>query len=245
MKIDYAIMSADDNPLYFDFWPIVSKLWKERFDIEPILLFFGSKSPPTTHGRVIYMPVVPNVPIYLQCLWSRYWFPATDPNKTSIISDIDMLPLSPWYFQDQIHDVPESQYVHLNPCMDTYGLIPSCYHVARGSTFGEVLQLPQSWERSINEVFASGLGRDPGSGQKLWFTDEQFATRKIQSFEDKRRFTFIKRPGGQNGWRIDRPHCAYDLKDLKAGKYFDCHANRPFSQHKNAILAIADTRGPS
>ena len=39
MKIKYAIMSSDSNPLYLDFWPIVSKVWKEKFDIEPILYY--------------------------------------------------------------------------------------------------------------------------------------------------------------------------------------------------------------
>ena len=29
MKIDYVIVSSDDNPMYLDFWPIVSKIWKK------------------------------------------------------------------------------------------------------------------------------------------------------------------------------------------------------------------------
>jgi len=36
MKIDKAIMSSDDNPLYLDFWQSVSKVWKLKFDIESI-----------------------------------------------------------------------------------------------------------------------------------------------------------------------------------------------------------------
>ncbi len=37
MKIKYAIMGSDMNPLYYDFWPIISKVWKEVFDITPVL----------------------------------------------------------------------------------------------------------------------------------------------------------------------------------------------------------------
>lgn len=37
MKIDYDILSSDNKPLYIDFWPSVSKVWKQKFGITPIL----------------------------------------------------------------------------------------------------------------------------------------------------------------------------------------------------------------
>ena len=37
MKIDYVILGSNTNPYYLDFWPIVSKIWKENFNIIPIL----------------------------------------------------------------------------------------------------------------------------------------------------------------------------------------------------------------
>jgi hypothetical protein len=36
-KIDYVIMGSNRNPLYLDFWPVVSKVWKEIFEITPVL----------------------------------------------------------------------------------------------------------------------------------------------------------------------------------------------------------------
>ena len=38
MKIDLVMHSVDDNPYYTDFWLMVSKVWKLRFGIDPILL---------------------------------------------------------------------------------------------------------------------------------------------------------------------------------------------------------------
>ena len=32
MKIDYVILGSNTNPYYLDFWPIVSKIWKEKFN---------------------------------------------------------------------------------------------------------------------------------------------------------------------------------------------------------------------
>jgi hypothetical protein len=37
MKIKYAVMGSDMNPLYYEFWPIISKVWKEVFNIIPVL----------------------------------------------------------------------------------------------------------------------------------------------------------------------------------------------------------------
>ena len=37
MKINYVLMGSNNNPLYLDFWPIVSKVWKIFFNITPVL----------------------------------------------------------------------------------------------------------------------------------------------------------------------------------------------------------------
>jgi len=120
MKIDYAIISSDSNPMYLDFWPIVSKLWKQKFNIEPILIYIDEekdKEISEEYGTVLRLTPLENIPLYIQTLWSRYWLPSLYPNKTCIISDIDMLPLSKEYFIDKIKEIPDDKYVHLNPCV--------------------------------------------------------------------------------------------------------------------------------
>ena len=37
MNLEYVILGSDENPMYFDFWPIVSKVWKEIFNVTPVL----------------------------------------------------------------------------------------------------------------------------------------------------------------------------------------------------------------
>jgi len=50
MKIQKAIMSVDDNPLYSDFWSLVSMVWKNRFNIDPVLIYFGSDKMDEKYG---------------------------------------------------------------------------------------------------------------------------------------------------------------------------------------------------
>ena len=126
-------MSSNSNPMYLDFWPIVSRVWLQKFNITPILYYIDENHDveiDETYGIVKRLKPVKNVPIYLQCLWVRYWSFSEYSNDVCIISDIDMFPLSQEYFIDSISHIKE-KYVHLNPCLDSYGTLPSCYNTSQ------------------------------------------------------------------------------------------------------------------
>ena len=234
MKIEKAILSCDDNKLYSDFWPLVSRVWKEKFNIEPVLLYFGKEKMSTEFGTVINIDIIKEIPISIQTLWIRYFYPSQEPETTWIISDIDMFPISKYYFVDKISNIEDNKYVHLNPCINTYNLIPSCYHVAKGSKFKEVLDLPDSWEESIHQVVNSGFGKSV-DGNKYWFADEQYATNKILNYTNKNDLVFLQREYGQNGLRIDRPNWRYYEGLVSSGLYFDSHSIRPYEKYKKEI----------
>lgn len=55
------------------------------------------------------MKPVPEIPVYLQCLWVRYWIPSQYPDTVCMISDIDMFPISKNYFLESIRDIPDTK----------------------------------------------------------------------------------------------------------------------------------------
>ena len=243
MKIDYAIVSSDSNPFYLDFWQVISKMWFLKFNIMPFLIYIDEKDTKidSTYGIVEKWKPVKDVPIYLQCLWSRYWYPITKPDKVSIISDIDMLPLSRWYYQGQIENIPDDKHVHINPCIESYGSIPSCYHIARGDTYKKTFELPDSWEESVTAIHNSGLGSNPGGhleGKTDWFADERYATNMMQ--KNSSDVVLIPRNEGQNGFRIDRPNWTYNPNVIHDDYYYDSHSIRPFSQYSEEIMKICN-----
>ena len=243
MKIDKVIHSCDNNPFYMEFWPLVARVWKEKFDIEPHLIYIAEKKDldvdlDETYGTVQRIEQLPDVPIYLQVLWCRYFFPSLELEKVSMISDIDMFPISKEYFVDQIANIDDNKYVHLNPCIDSYGTLPSCYHVAKGKKFKEVLELPDDWEKSVKMVMNSGLGSDPGAhlaGKEHWFADERYASLKVAKYPKKWDLEFVQRNGGQNGRRIDRSRWQYDPNLVRQGWYYDSHSIRPYSNFKKEV----------
>ena len=43
MKVNRVILSSNNNDLYYPFWNILSKLYKTKFGIEPVLIFLGTE----------------------------------------------------------------------------------------------------------------------------------------------------------------------------------------------------------
>lgn len=245
MKIDKVIHSSNDEKFYLDFWPVVSKIWKLKFKIEPILLYFGNSNDVSEeYGTVIKMPLIEGVPEHTACQLSRYWFPATEKNTTFMTSDIDMIPLSTWYFKDQIINIPDTKLINLNCNINNKSYFPCCYNIAKGSVFREILDLPESWEKFITNNFwqSSRMNHTPyGLNKNLphWSADEEWSSDLINRF-DQNRIVRIFREAAPYSRRIDRSFWSYDPKLVKSGKYYDAHCIRPYSMYKEEIDFLCD-----
>lgn len=244
MKIQKVIHSCDDKEFYADFWPIVSKIWKLKFKVEPILLYFGTNTMSEEYGTVIKMKVLDNIPLNTQCQVARYWIPTTEPDTTWMTSDIDMLPISKQYFIDNISHIDDNKFVALNsdPREKYPNLLYSCcYNVAKGKTFTEILDLPPTWE----EFMGSGFWKENthnytpnGLSAPLnhWGADECWSSRKINQFHDQSRITRLSRSCGRHSChRIDRLEWLWDDNKVLSGEYYDCHSIRPYKQYKPSI----------
>lgn len=238
MKIDYAIHSSDSNPYYLDFWPIVSQLWKEKFNVNPILIYIGDDNIfiDESFGKVIRLKPIDNIPIYLQTQIVRFWTPSLYPEKISIISDIDMLPLSIKYFQKSISNFHDDDYVHINPCIESYGRLPACYHIASGNTFKEVLDIDVDWESFLKKVLSDDrFINNQNENKKSWFADEVYSTYKVLNFHNQNRIKLSSRSNGQNGFRVDRLNWKYHKSLLRFDYYYDAHSIRPYFENRLEI----------
>jgi hypothetical protein len=244
MKIDLAIHSSDSNPFYLDFWPLVSKVWALKFKIKPVLVYIDENHDipiSTKYGPVIKLKPIPDVPVYLQCLWVRYWLPSQYPDKISITCDIDMFPISRKYFIDQIKDISDTKYVHLHPNEE---MLPTCYHIAKGSLFKEVLSLDSDWATDIRKLNSLNLGGEQPTvdgrgttnpimkGKTQWGSDEEYATKMIRTYPKQDTFVFIER----THLRIDRFDWRYTYPSIVADMYADSHSIRPYNHPVNRPL---------
>jgi hypothetical protein len=228
MKIDFAIMASDESH-YLDFWPLVSEQWK-LLGIEPVLLYFG-KGRPTDKSVIVFEDK--GYDLRIATCFARYWYAATLKEKVGIITDIDMIPLSKCYFVDQIETL--NSYVHINPCIETYSRLPSCYHIATGNEYAKILELTDTFENDYKKLTSKVYNNKECfiGDNKYWCFDEFYATEMINKNEN---VLFLDRKGGQNGHRLDRENWHYDPKQ----EYYDIHSLRPFKEHEKKIIKIVE-----
>lgn len=243
MKIDLAIHSSDSSDLYLDFWPIVSKIWVKKFNVKPILIYIDDdidKSIVNDYGEIVRIKPIPNEPINLQTQLARFWYTINYTELTSIISDIDMLPISLRYFVTNLISYNDSSYIHLNPCIEEYGRLPACYHVAKGRVFKEVLEINDGWRDFYFKVKELGTKICEREKLPIWFIDECYTSTKVLNYKNDISISLIPRVGGASGFRIDRSQWSYNKYLFNYDYYIDLHSIRPFNNHKTEISHIAN-----
>jgi hypothetical protein len=226
MKIDYCLMGSTSDPFYFDFWPSVSKVWKQVFNITPVLGLICDEdsdliedkyglvkkfkksqfSDPGTQSQVVRL--------YL----SKFL------EGNCIISDIDMIPLSKKYFIDDLAPYSDDdiivmsshhpQTVHINQ-------YPMCYVAGHSNVFNKIFNTNLTWDEFTFSTSLNG-----------WYSDQVFLYESIRKFGvNKVKFPYRS---FQND-RIDRVSWVYNENWVKEGRYVDSHLLRPYNSNKNLI----------
>ncbi len=182
MKIDKIIFSTSES--FSVFWNINAKIWKTKFNIEPVCLLFGKKDNTDVseeYGKVIEVPVMEQYPLLIQITWSKFYWPTLDPESTYLIGDIDQFPLSTFWFTEKIKDVPDNNYAHLDadgitqlngtkytwtgrslsksnmPDLGCPTNMPGHYHCAKGSVMKTGLEIDGTFQEEIDHIVKSGL----------------------------------------------------------------------------------------
>jgi len=120
--IDKIVFSCSE---YFaPFWNLQAKIWKTRFNIDPVCLYFSDSKEGMSeeYGEVILCPfddyleedAGAKTTDILQITLSKFFHPSTDEDKVWLIGDIDMLPLQTAYFEQGFDRPKHGDYYHFN-----------------------------------------------------------------------------------------------------------------------------------
>ena len=225
MKIHYSLIGSNMNPFYLDFWPVVSQVWKQKFNITPVLgLICDEDSDLYDDGYGLVKKIKHgdyfdsgNQSQLVRLYLSKFL------NGNCIISDIDMIPLSKKYFIDDLKKYKKNDLVVMssNHPMDGPNQYPMCYVAGHSSTFNKIFKTNVSWN-----VFLSSI---PNIG---WYSDQDFLYEAINKY-DKKNLKFPYR--GFFNDRVDRSAWNYDENLVKNGFYIDSHLLRPYNEYKTHI----------
>jgi hypothetical protein len=177
------------------------------------------------YGEIFNIPLIDGIDASVQAQWSRFWWASTLGDKISIISDIDMFPISKPYFIDQIVPYNLDEYIHLNPISETE--LPACYHIASGDIFKEFLRIDSLWKDSMENLIKYCENKNARCGNsRYWFADEIYTRDMLYNQE----VVMLPRDGGHGARRINRTDQYGDIET-----YIDCHSIRPYSSYKTSI----------
>lgn len=233
MKIDYVLIGSDKNPLYLDFWPLVSKAWKEKMNIEPVLGFISNEeySFRNEYGIIKRFPLIKGVDSGLQSQIVRI-FLSKFFEGNCMVSDIDMLPLSKKYF-DYLAGFINDKNLVVASSDHQLSLInkmyPMCYIVGKSQAYRNIFDINLEWENFVKLIASRNEG---------WFSDQKYIYEKINDYND---IILLNRGWDMHGnanRRIDRTNWNYSEEGLRNEYYIDSHLLRPYSQYKNHISAL-------
>lgn len=233
MKIDYVIVSSNENPYYLDFWPIISKVWKEKFNITPVLGLIcneNSDFEESEYGIIKKFKSIEGVDTGLQSQIVRL-FLTKELNGYCLISDIDMIPLSVKYFEECASYLTENNivvYSSDNPECLYNKEYPMCYVSSHSNSFKSILKIDLNWSEFVKSM------KDRNQG---WSTDQKYLFEKINEFNLQKNDVVLLNRGwsGIANKRIDRACWDYDPIKVSEGYYIDSHSLRPYSQYSEEI----------
>lgn len=198
MKIDKVLLCTDSNVNYHGYWNTVSKIWKNIFEIQPVLIFVGSKEEFEKCSfdveEYIIFPKIKNVQTW-HVTWSLFYATKHYKDQVCMISGIDQIPLSDYFFE-QISYISEDKYiVGLSDCYANYNtstigyfntksnvMYPSSHHVAKGSLFCDIYDFEEKWEYEIQKLDILKHNYSFANNKNYWGVDECYSSDKISEY---------------------------------------------------------------
>lgn len=227
MKIDYALMSCDDNPLYIDFMPLMTRAWN-RIGIRPVYVIICDSESRIDGERetVIRFKKIKGISMASQALHARIWAWKMMTGNC-ILSDIDMLPISGDYFNGIAARYEEDNIVsYCDDAYEKFGQIASCYILGNSRVMGRLIT-EECWEDYLRARVAE-VG-------DVWGGDQEYLGRILKEHPYTVRLRRGFNMAGQADNRLDRDYWKYTEDDIKQGRIYDSHLLRPYKDHKEAI----------
>lgn len=223
-----VILSTNDHDNYLFFLPLVCWMWG-KFDFESIVIMPDKRTEKVryvlknTYAQVEFFTPTTTYREDTLVQVSRLYAGCLDipDNEYLLTSDVDMLPLSPYFFQwfDQIN--------YFGHDLTGYGHIPICYIGMMAEKWREIMSIKKGDDivkMMCDEMisYPQALG---GDFQQYWFTDQNIITQKLRSY-GLDRCHGIDRQTMPNGCAKGRVCRAYGF-DINTPHPIDAHLLRP------------------
>ncbi len=252
LKIDRFIVSADYNPKFLDFWPIVSKAVRYYLRLNPTLALVGapdlspsSKIELSRYGEVCYLDPVPGIPLANQAKLARFFLAAKMGPLLTMIDDIDTIHLQSAYLQSRIMHRTRGRLlcvgreVYANSIDE--GKFPAGNMCGEGYVFKEIFN---PFDSSFSEFIQRFVGlrifdkkEDPSNNPEQ-FSDESLIRAIAFMNHCESMMEHVSRNLNPLERWLDRSWWNYDKTKLYSGFYYSINFPRPLFSNLDKVEPI-------
>ena len=262
-KLNRAIVASDSHPDFLGFWPLIAAAW-EKIDVKPTLIliekFDEDIEVDETVGDVKKVKLPDDSLHSAFCAQTaRLLAPCLYPDEVVTIADIDIVPLSHSYFNDNIQHAKDT-FIELRHGMaghKTFGpQIPICWNVATGSTWSEIFGVcadMQNYESvflpMLRKWFPDNYKTAAEEHTETWHTDQKILYDYVNIWSKSHAGRQIKLTDGDTGFcrlnhrakRFPRMHDNFtDFCPRRPPEHNLAYRGCPDSDNINSIKEVFD-----
>ena len=248
MIVDHLVLSTNDDPRYYEFWPVVSQAWKKLFPEINLVLAYVSYNEDRVpelekYGKVVHYYPLDGIPVQNQAKVSRM-FAMSLLDGYVMMNDIDIMPLSRDYTEYCCSFIEKDKITCIGT--DTYegsteaGKFPISYFCGDSAAISEVVnpegltysELLNSWVGMKDIDHKEDISRNIDPENPECFSDESLIRALINRWEGKdTRVNRVPRRLTHGGDAL----CRANWNIEKGMKYFHAHMPRPYHKNKKVI----------
>lgn len=247
MKIDMVLTAGNLNHHYLQLFPLIHLVWKKRFNLDCFMVFVGNELPEYLKKLqdfiIIFKPLEGINDIFVAQV-IRLLYPIMFPDKTVLITDLDIIPVKKSYFIHPIINFDEDSFVTYTNRYHKQKMYAICYNLAKGKIYGDLFNFKED-ERNIQGIINklkewyhpeyTGVKNCPG-----WYTDQK---KLYEYFQNYNGFKEILKDEEINFKRLnnrakDKEYIIKNFNQIykELESYSDIHCIKPYSRTKKILI---------
>ena len=239
MKIDFVLTAGNINSHYTKLYPLIYKIWKERFNLDCYLILVADEIPEYLEelkNYIILWNQIENINNIYVAKVIRILYPALFKNKNILVTDLDIFPVSRKYFIDSIKDVDDNKFISYTDRYFKQKMVAICYNVAKSEVWSDIFGI--NTEDDIRKFLIENYnneynGRKNCSG---WYTDQLKLYEYLNNWKKKENHLILKDKDLNfkrlNNRQVNKEYIVKKFKKVldELELYSDIHAIKPYSK---------------
>lgn len=249
MKIDFVLTAGNINSHYTKLYPLISKIWKKRFNLDCYLILVAKEIPDYLEEFkkfiILWEPIKDINNIFVAQV-IRILYPALFKNKNILITDLDILPVSKKYFIDSIKDIEDNKFVSYTDRYFKQKMVAICYNVAKSEIWSDIFGIYT--EDDITKFLIENYNNEY-TGRKNcpgWYTDQLKLFEYLNKWKYKVNYLILKDKNLNfkrlKNRQVNKEYIVKNFKKVldELDLYTDIHAIKPYSKTGSYLRKITE-----